>query len=242
LLISVSGCTQIQPPGLSKTLISDNRTGLPQASPSPADGSQRIDRSSDPGIKPAAKGPESQLNLGVHPDGKWQIVLTGADALTLYQLMEKKPERIEQQGITFDNKIGKHVYCTRFEIIFCALFLNAEEGSLSDLEAAATSEYQDAELTLEEPRFSTVAEFDAVSTGKFGRLLLDGENARKVYDGLQVPVNELTEKSGNEKQVSVKNGKMVSCKRSIYDRVETYHCRFYFNYNNGKFDEILNLY
>ena len=211
----------------------------PAPSASPA--IQKIDRDPNPTIKPGPKiqDDESSSQLSVQNEGQWTFALTGEHAHWLYQLLEVTPHLAGTGDLAVWNKLGANYYCARFSEYVCIFTLGINDGKLLEIPEEARGKKTDADMSIVTQLVSQNLELDPDSKGKFGRLLLNGEDAKRIYEGLTASETKLAE-TETECDRAAKNGDHVSCERFTPAGSEEpqYSCRLYFDYDTGKFDLI----
>ncbi len=241
ILASMTGCTQKAPPG-SPQLISLNNTGVVDAVSTPTP-SQHLNRGNDPTVKPQVKPESNAFTLAAPNASEWNLAFAGDDSKVLYQLLEVPYEKSKKDHGLLLSKIGNQLACSRSKMDHvCAVILNSSNGEIKN--SKNKLELVGADTELKELYHSSFFDLDP-SPARTGRLLILGDNAKKIYEALSVNAqslknNELT----NAHDRFGKQGKHVACYQEVFgaDQQPSFSCKFFYDYDTGTFDEITGLY
>ncbi len=192
LMILTTGCTQKAPPRPGSMRSA-------QASGSPAPLNRRTENS-DPIVKPTnapptsdSTAPLSTLLLDATAENEWKINLGGEDAAKLYHLMEVAPDKAQgsetfiKQGVQFvcaksEEKVGSKV-TPNFDCIFEAV---KEDGEIS-VKLPISKVKKSVPEMAQTPEITTYLKIFDASEGKKVRIFIAGDNARRLYDSLDLP-------------------------------------------------------
>lgn len=245
ILLSISGCTQKAPPGTRQSLDTTQQIGT-DVNDEPT---QVINHGGNGGnvAEPTVKNFKIEEASG---GNRWEITIAGDDASNLYNLLEVEPKYKEDRKSITNEKSGVNIECTEAALkksikkvrYQCSLQLGGSDGELkkynkrNDLKL----DVNNAGLVLDQQLKSSYFELDVASaSGKYGRLKILGDEAKKIIESLSVEAKRLDNKNGTHDRVA-KRGKNVNCLQHVWDsNNESYfECMFYFDYNSGNFEEI----
>lgn len=237
ILVSLMGCTQNVPPGSRQNATSHNTTGLVETRTD--DPKQTFHRGGNSTVKPSTGSELAPFSLESPNAGEWRLNFAGEDAEILYQLMEAAPSKMKKDNVLMLLKNGIQFSCLRTKKTHtCTMAMDSSNGQIEKVTQSEEINSFDADLVLTEKYTSSYFELDppTASLGKFGRLAILGDNAKKIYEALSmtaVPLNDRQDRFG-------KKGKNMACyQETLGDAKEpSFACRFFFNYDTGTFDEI----
>ena len=249
ILVSMTACTQKAPYG-SNSLVNTS-----------ADTSKNVlNHNTDIVVKPVViptTNPDGNLDLQTAMEiksidgAKTEIAITGKDAEMLYLLLEVLPVKSKADHIVLMTKKGVDILCNNSRnktdqalyVHVCVLNIQSSNGLLTENSSAKDLETFGPDMTLSDPYKSPFFELDSISAGKTGRLVILGDRAKSIYETMTVDVAHLAD-VGIAHQRLGKKGKNVACYQENMgtDVGPSYTCKFFFDYDTGKFDEITDLY
>ena len=236
ILVSLMGCTQRAPLGSTQNSTAKNTTALVETRNTP-EPKQTLHHGGDNHIKPSNGGEPVAFTLESPNAGEWKLNFASVDSEILYRLLETAPAKLKKDHLLMLIKNGVDLSCMRTKVTHsCSISFNSSTGELQKQVQSEELVQIGADLVLNEKIVSPYFEFDPLSVGKFGRLAVLGNDAKKIYEALSitaVPLNDRQDRFG-------KKGKNVACYQEILgtDPTPSYACRFFFDYDTGTFDEI----